>query len=336
VDITSLTAVNRLHHFTVPDELAGTRLDRSLATLHTTWSRSHARRLIDQGRVLVNGVPARPALTVKAGDAIEVDEPPPQPLDLVAEDIPLDVCYEDHHLLVINKPAGLVIHPAAGNPTGTLVNALLQHCDDLSGIGGAERPGIVHRLDKDTSGLLVVAKSESAHHGLSLAFRRRQVGKSYVAVCFGIPAHREGEVNAPIDRHPRERQRMAVVQTGRPATTLYKTEEAFDGTAVVRCRLVTGRTHQIRVHMAHIGHALVGDSLYAGRQWRNLADPRHLAACREFPRQALHAARLGFTHPVTGEEMTFESELPEDIQHLIGILRGYFPRPPPGEKGYRL
>ena len=313
--------MSKIHRFTVPEELAGTRLDRSLAMLHGEWSRSRVRRLVDQGCVLLNGSPARPALVVTTGDTIEVDEPPPEPLDLVAEDIPLDIRYEDPHLLVIEKPAGLVIHPAAGNRSGTLVNALLQHCDDLSGIGGAERPGIVHRLDKDTSGLLVVAKTDSAHHGLSLAFQRRQVEKTYLAVCYGVPVGREGVVDAAIDRHPRDRLRMAVVASGRPARTLYEIDEAVGETAVLRCRLVTGRTHQIRVHMAHIGHALVGDPLYSGRQWRNLTDPRHLSACRGFPRQALHAAHLGFTHPVTGEAMDFSSPPPGDIQSLIDILR---------------
>jgi len=312
--------VNRTHRFTVPDEQSGTRLDRCLADLHGKWSRSRVRRLIDDQQVRVNNRPGKPAMTVEAGDVIEVSEPPPAPLDLAAEDIPLDVIYEDDELLVINKPAGLVIHPAAGNPSGTLVNALLAHCDDLSGIGGAERPGIVHRLDKDTSGLLVVAKTESAHHGLSLAFKRRNVDKRYLAVCYGVPAEMDGFVEAPIDRHPSERQRMGVVVGGRQARTLYEVQKSMAGAAVLLCKPVTGRTHQIRVHMAHMGHALVGDPLYAGRQWRNLADPRHVVACRDFPRQALHAARLGFTHPVRNVPMDFESEPPEDIRKLIEVL----------------
>ncbi len=312
--------MNRIHRFTVPEEQSGNRLDRCLADLHGRWSRSRVRRLIDDQRVLVNDRPGKPAMTVEAGDAIEVSEPPPAPLDLAAEDIPLDVVYEDGELLVINKPAGLVIHPAAGNPSGTLVNALLSYCTDLSGIGGAERPGIVHRLDKDTSGLMVVAKTERAHHGLSLAFKRRNVDKRYLAVCYGVPAEMEGFVEAPIDRHPSERKRMAVVAGGRQARTLYEVQKSMAGTAVLLCKPVTGRTHQIRVHMSHMGHALVGDPLYAGRQWRNLPDPRHAAICRDFPRQALHAARLGFTHPVTGEAMDFESEPPADIRDLIRAL----------------
>jgi 23S rRNA pseudouridine1911/1915/1917 synthase len=309
------------HHFTVPDDLAGSRLDRCIAALHADWSRSRVRRLIDDGRVLLNGEPARPSAEVGTGDRIVVDEPPPQPLEVEPEEIPLDIIHEDEHLLVVNKPAGLVIHPASGNWSGTLVNALLQHCTDLSGIGGAERPGIVHRLDKDTSGLMVVAKSERAHLGLSLAFRRRDVEKTYTGVCYGIPKDTEGVIDAPIDRHPRERHHMAVVQEGRQARTLYRVDERMHGTAVLCCRPITGRTHQIRVHLAHIAHALVGDPLYAGRQWRNLADARHQKACRDFPRQALHATRLVFTHPASDRRLSFEAEPPADLQELLANLR---------------
>lgn len=280
------------------------------------------RRLIDRDRVRINETPAKPATIVAAGDRLTVDEPEPEALDLVAEAIPLTVHYEDDDLLVIEKPAGLVIHPAAGNPSGTLVNALLHHCKDLSGIGGVARPGIVHRLDKDTTGLMVVAKNDRAHQALSLAFRWRKIDKTYLAVCFGEFDEPEGVVDAPIDRHPRHRQQMAVVDNGRPSRTLYTVAESWQGASLMHCRLVTGRTHQIRVHMAHIGHAVVGDPLYAGRQWRNIADPQVAAACRSFPRQALHAMRLGFAHPVTGEAMTFEAEPPEDIRGLIEALRG--------------
>jgi 23S rRNA pseudouridine1911/1915/1917 synthase len=301
--------------------LAGSRLDRCVTELHGDWSRARVRRLIDDGHVLVNGSAAKPATTVASGDRIEVDEPPPQPLDLAAEDIPLDIRYEDAELLVLDKPPGLVIHPAAGRQSGTLVNALLQHCDDLSGIGGAERPGIVHRLDKDTSGLMVVAKTERAHLRLSVAFRRREVEKRYLAVCYGIPVDPEGVVEGAVGRHPTERKRMAVVASGRQARTLYCVIESFAGTALVECRPVTGRTHQIRVHMAHVGHAVVGDPLYAGRQWRNLPKLEHQYACRDFPRQALHAWRLAFDHPVTGDRVEFEAEPPPDVQDLLTVLR---------------
>ncbi len=311
-----------LHRYTVPDELAGSRLDRCLAVLNENWSRSHTRRLIDDGRVRCNDRPAKPATTVAPGDRLTVDEPEPETLDMVAEPIPLDVVFEDDDLLVINKPANLVIHPAAGNPSGTLVNALLHHCDDLSGIGGVARPGIVHRLDKDTTGLMVIAKNDRAHQALSLAFRWRRIDKTYLAVCFGVIADDEGVVDAAIDRHPQHRQQMAVVKDGRPARTLFTVVERWPGASLLHCRLVTGRTHQIRVHMAHIGHALVGDPLYAGRQWRNIPDPQAAAFCHTFPRQALHAMRLGFVHPVTEEPMSFEVGPPEDIQGLLEVLRG--------------
>jgi 23S rRNA pseudouridine1911/1915/1917 synthase len=235
--------------------------------------------------------------------------------------MPLDILFEDQHLIVINKPPGLVIHPAAGNPDGTLVNALLAHCRDLSGVGGVERPGIVHRLDKDTSGVLIAAKSDAAHRGLSLSFRWRTTDKRYLAVVYGIPKADEGVVDAPIARHPSERKRMAVVPSGRSARTLYWVRERFPGCALVECRLVTGRTHQVRVHMAHIGHALVGDPVYAGRQWRAIEDPALAALCRDFPRQALHAWKLTITHPATGEPMTFEAPIPADIASLLGALR---------------
>ena len=321
VDWPASASVSTLHRFTVTDELAGTRLDRCLSLLHDNWSRSRARRLIDDGLVTINDQPAKPATLVSAGDRLAVDEPEPEPLDVVAEAIPLDIVFEDDHLLVINKPADLVIHPATGNPSGTLVNALLHHCTDLSGIGGVARPGIVHRLDKDTTGLMVVAKSDRAHQALSLAFRRRKIDKTYLAVCFGELVDDEGVIDAPIDRHPRHRQQMAVVPDGRPARTLYTVDERWAGASLVHCRLVTGRTHQIRVHMAHIGHAVVGDPLYSGRQWRNISDSLVAAACRNFPRQALHAMRLGFAHPVTEEAMAFEAEPPEDIRGLLEILR---------------
>lgn len=311
-----------VHELVVPARLDGTRLDRCLAALSDNWSRSRARRLIDAGRVRHNGGPAKPATVVATGDCLTVDEPEPEPLAAAPEAIPLDIRYEDDELLVVNKPVDMVVHPATGNPDGTLVNALLHHCDDLSGIGGVARPGIVHRLDRDTSGLMVVAKTDRAHQALGLAFRWRTIDKTYLAVCYGSPDDDEGVVDAAIDRHPRHRKQMAVVTDGRPARTLYRVVERFDGACLLHCTLVTGRTHQIRVHMAHVGHALVGDPLYAGRQWRNITDPRIAAACRSFPRQALHAMRLGFDHPVTGEHLVFEAEPPDDILKLLAVLRG--------------
>jgi 23S rRNA pseudouridine1911/1915/1917 synthase len=306
----------------VPAELVGERLDRCLAILYPELSRSRFRRLIDDGRVTVNGAPARPAARVQAGDLAVVEIPEPEPATARAEDIPLVILFEDDELLVIDKPADLVIHPAAGNPSGTLVNALLHHCQSLPGIGGVERPGIVHRLDKDTTGCMVVAKTDRCHQALSLAFRWRKVEKTYRAVCYGCPPETEGAVDAPIDRHPRERQRMAVVDQGRPARTLYTVEQRMAGVSLVSCHPVTGRTHQIRVHMAHIGNPLVGDALYAGRQWRNLPDPVIAAACRKFSRQALHAWRLAFVHPVSKQYLQFEAPMPDDINQLLATCGG--------------
>jgi len=305
----------------VPQEHAGLRLDRFLAASGHGWTRSQVARWIEDGHVTRNGAHTKPAHLLRPGDAIDVLPPPPAPSDVLPQAIPLAVIYEDTQLIVINKPPGLVIHPAAGNPDGTLVNALLAHCRDLSGIGGVERPGIVHRLDKDTSGVLIAAKTDAAHQALSLAFRWRTTDKRYLAVVYGDPKRDEGVVDAPIARHQSERKRMAVVPGGRPARTLYWVRERFAGAALMECRLVTGRTHQIRVHLAHVGHALVGDPVYAGRQWRALADPLVAARCRDFPRQALHAWRLTIAHPTDGRPMTFEAPLPEDIAALLATLR---------------
>ncbi|MFI5167092.1 MAG: RluA family pseudouridine synthase [Thermoanaerobaculales bacterium] len=306
----------------VPAEDAGLRLDRFLAGSGHGWSRSQVARWIEASHVTRNGAAAKPAQLLAVGDVIDVNPPPVVPSQLVAQEMPLDVLFEDEHIIVINKPPGLVIHPAAGNPDGTLVNALLAHCRDLSGVGGVERPGIVHRLDKDTSGALIAAKTDLAHRALSLSFRWRTTDKRYLAVVYGVPKQAEGVVDAPIARHPSDRKRMGVVAGGRAARTLWWRREAFAGAALVECRLVTGRTHQVRVHMAHIGHALVGDPVYAGRQWRTIEDAAIAAACREFPRQALHAWKLSITHPATGVPMTFEAPLPPDLAALLATLRG--------------
>ena len=305
----------------VSQDAAGLRLDRFLAGSGHGWSRSQVARWIDEGAVLRNGRLSKPSQLLVPGDAIEVSPPKPRPSEIVAQALPLDVLFEDEHLIVINKPPGLVIHPAAGNPDGTLVNALLAHCKDLSGVGGVERPGIVHRLDKDTSGVLVAAKTDQAHRTLSLAFRWRTTDKRYLAVVYGSPKGTEGVVDRPIARHPQDRKRMAVVAQGRPARTLWWVRERFPGVALVECRLVTGRTHQVRVHMAHIGHALVGDPVYAGRQWRSVEDPVIAQLCHQFPRQALHAWRLAITHPATGQQITFEAPLPADLAELLVGLR---------------
>jgi 23S rRNA pseudouridine1911/1915/1917 synthase len=305
---------------TVPTEHAGLRLDRYLAATDHGWSRSQVARFVSDGHVTRNGRPTKPAQQLNPGDVIVVSPPAPEPSTLTAEDLPLDVIYEDSHLIVVNKPPGLVVHPAAGNPSGTLVNALLHHCHDLSGVGGVERPGIVHRLDKDTSGVLVVAKSDAAHRALSLAFRWRTTDKRYLAVVFGEPKADEGVVDAPIGRSHADRKRMAVVVGGRAARTLWTVRERLGGVSLLECRLITGRTHQVRVHMAHAGMALVGDPVYAGRQWRNLDEATTVALCRSFPRQALHAWKLSIAHPASGEVMTFVAPLPADLTALLASL----------------
>jgi len=313
--------MSREQRFRVPEKENGERLDRCLTHLAgKNWTRSRIRKLIDGGLVLLNAAIARPAERVRAGDEIVLIIKEPAAAENVPQDIPLEILFEDADLLVCNKPPGLVIHPAAGNPSGTLVNALLHHCTDLSGIGGVERPGIVHRLDKDTSGALVVAKNDSAHLALSMAFSRREIEKHYLALCYGNLTEKEGVFDFPIGRHPNQRKQMSVRPDGKPARTLYRVIEESNGLSLLDCRLITGRTHQIRVHLSHAGHALVGDASYAGRQWKNLPSVRTRILCRDFPRQALHSYRLGFSHPSSGIRMEFTAPLPEDLAVLLEEL----------------
>lgn len=317
---------------TAPADAAGERADRFLAGAIGSLSRSRVKALIESGHVRRDGAPLTdPAQPVRAGAHYELHLPPPEPATPVAQAMPLTILFEDADLIVLDKPAGLVVHPAPGNPAGTLVNALLAHAgEELTGIGGERRPGIVHRLDKDTSGLMVVAKSERAHQALTEAFatRREELERAYLALVWGLPSPSAGEIEAPIGRHPADRKRMAVVAEGRgkPALTRYVTERTF-GTAcaLLRCRLATGRTHQIRVHLSHRGHPLVGDPLYCRRvpsAARTLPEPLR-AALLGFPRQALHAATLGFRHPVTGAALRFESALPADMAELLRRLSAY-------------
>ncbi|RLE28166.1 MAG: RNA pseudouridine synthase [Acidobacteria bacterium] len=310
------------YRVTVGADQQGIRLDRALTALMTDLTRSRIKKWIDEGRVQRNGAAARQSERVNEGDVLELQVPDIVPLDAQPEDIPLSILFEDEHLLILDKRAGLVIHPAVGNPAGTLVNALLHHCKDLSGIGGVERPGIVHRLDKDTTGAMVVAKNDRAHLGLSLAFSRREIDKTYLALCFGNLQKSEGFIDAPIDRHANDRKKMAVRENGHKARTLYAVVERFEGATLLACTLITGRTHQIRVHCAHIGHAVIGDPTYSGRQWRTLVDGKTRTACRNFPRQALHSRNLAFTHPVTGEKISAEAPIPDDMAGLIETLRG--------------
>ncbi len=307
------------------------RLDVFLAGREPGWTRSQVQTWIARGLVSVAGAPVTKAgHRLRTRDAVAVEPPPQEPLAVVPEAIPLSIVYEDQDLLVVDKPAGMVVHPAPGNPRGTLVNALLHHCRDLSGIGGALRPGIVHRLDKDTSGLLVVAKSDPAHRGLAGQFRRHAVEKIYSVVVWGCVAEGEGTVDAPVGRHPVERKRMSTQsRRAKEARTHWRVRERFGVATLLEVRIETGRTHQIRVHSAFLGHPVVGDTVY-GRPVKGLRSgaPLLSAVRRVIQRQALHAGRLSFTHPRSGEALSFSSPLPEDMAGLCALLREDFPGSP--------
>jgi 23S rRNA pseudouridine1911/1915/1917 synthase len=297
----------------------GYRLDAFLVTHLPAHSRSQLQGFIESGHVMVDGTAAKPALRVRRGQRIEVTVPPPPPAGIAPEARPLDVIFEDDQLLVINKPPGLTVHPGAGRPGGTLANALLARVPEMAGVGSVLRPGIVHRLDKDTSGLLMVAKTPQAYRGLQSQVAARTVSRTYLALVHGVLPHDEGSIDAPIGRHPRHRTRMAVVPRGREAVTRYRVRQRFARYTLVEVQLVTGRTHQIRVHFAHLGHPVAGDPVYAGR-------PDDLA----IGRQALHAFRLRFTHPTSGRELGFEAAPPADL--VAGIERARAEGSPPGQR----
>ena len=301
--------------------LAGLRVDKALAEAFPDLSRSRIHGLLELGAILVNDRPPKPSAKLREGDRIAVDIPPAVASNLVPESGDLDVLYEDEALLVVSKPAGVVVQPGAGVVSGTLAAALLAHCGALSQIGGVTRPGIVHRLDKGTSGLLVVAKNDEAHRSLSAQFKSRTVTKIYAAICLGAPRPARGAVRLPIGRDPRHRQRMAVVADGRAAHTDYEVTEALGPASVLRLTLHTGRTHQIRVHMAALKCPLVGDLTYGAAALAARAPESSRPALNSFPRPALHAAVLGFTHPVSGEPMRFEAPWPEDLQRLRTSLK---------------
>ena len=298
--------------FTAAPADAGQRLDRWLAGQAGAPSRSALQGLMEAGYVRRNGAPANKKDKLAAGDRITLTLPDPQPIEAQPQNIPLDIVYEDDHLLVVNKPKGMVVHPAPGNPDGTLVNALLYHCrGQLSGVGGAIRPGIVHRIDKDTSGLLVVAKDDITHQGLSEQMAVHAIHRVYHAVVYGNIRQDAGTIEAPIGRDPRDRKRMAVTPgQGKRACTHWQVLERFGRFTLLACRLETGRTHQIRVHMAHIGHPLAGDPVYGPR-----------SVIRELQGQCLHAKELGFRHPVTGQELRFDSPLPAYFTTFLERLR---------------
>jgi len=297
---------------------------KSPLPLGTSLSRSRLKNMILDGDVTVNEAPQRdPSASVRGGDAICLTIPPPAAASPQAQDIPLEILYEDDHIIVINKPVGLVTHPAPGTPDGTLVNALIAHCgDSLTGIGGEKRPGIVHRLDKDTSGVMMAAKTAEAHQVLTDMFAAHDLDRVYTAIVWGLPQQRQMTIDAPIGRSSRDRKKMTITEKGRHAIThLDFTRSLPPLASVAECRLETGRTHQIRVHMAHIGHGIIGDPHY-GRPMRSGQMPDNalraaLADLRAFKRQALHASLLGFAHPITGEEMHFTTPIPQDMQYLL-------------------
>ena len=299
--------------FQIEFELDKTRLDKALCTLDDTLTRAAAVRLTESGDVTLNGKTASKSDKVKIGDIVEITYPEPVSSEAVPQDIPLDIIYEDDDLLVVNKPKGMVVHPAAGNPDGTLVNALLYHCgDSLSGIGGVVRPGIVHRIDKDTSGLLMVAKNDTAHLKLSEQIKEHSFTREYEAVIIGHLKEQKGSIDAPIGRSKNDRKKMAVTElNSKNAVTRYEVLEEYPGFSYVRLRLETGRTHQIRVHMAYIGHPLAGDGVYGGRNAERIMEGG----------QCLHARKIGFKHPTTGKYMEFTSPLPEYFTKFLEKLR---------------
>jgi 23S rRNA pseudouridine1911/1915/1917 synthase len=314
------------HQVTAGTSQAGERLDRLLAGTLPELSRSRLKNLIIEGCVRLGEATLRdPSHRVKPGQVFTISIPPVREAKPAGQAIALAVVYEDDDLIVVNKPAGMVVHPAPGNPDATLVNALVAHCGaSLSGIGGELRPGIVHRLDKDTSGLIVAAKNDAAHRTLSAAFAARDIERAYKAVVWGVPPRLQGEISGNIGRHPVDRKRMAVVKRGgKPALTRYKVVRRFGrGASLVECRLATGRTHQIRVHLAALGHPVIGDPIYGRATPARLAvlEPAARAAVKSFGRQALHAYLLGFLHPRTGIKVRWESQLPQDINSLISSL----------------
>jgi 23S rRNA pseudouridine1911/1915/1917 synthase len=303
-------------------EDAGQRLDAFLASHVEGWSRSRLQRLIDDGEVLVNGRVAKSSYKLRANDEIEADLATLPASNFLPEDIPIEVVFEDDEVIVVNKPAGMVVHPAAGIVSGTLANALAFHFQKLSSVGGEKRPGIVHRLDKNTSGLMVVAKTEAAHENLADQFRAREVFKSYLALVHGQMKSDTGQIDQPIARDPRHRTRMAVVRSGRSALTLFRVRQNFERFTLLDVELKTGRTHQIRVHLAWLKHPVVGDETYGSGRDKTIIDPKIRGQVARLGRQFLHAEKLGFKHPRTGERLDFGAELPAELREVLSLLAG--------------
>ena len=314
-----MSSVSRITaEFTIPPELSERRLDQAVADLMPEHSRSRIQGWIKSGSLQVNGQPRKPRDKVVLGDVISLEAEQEAQVSWTAEEIALDIIYEDEHLIVINKPAGLVVHPAAGHAAGTLVNALLDYAPEVENL---PRAGIVHRLDKDTSGIMVVARSLIAHTSLVDQLQSRTMGREYEAIVNGTMTG-GGKVDAPIGRHPQQRKKMGVVKSGKPAVTHYRVLERFTAHTHIRCKLETGRTHQIRVHMTHIRHSLLGDPVYGGRMKQPKGCDEYLQGLlRDFRRQALHARQLTLEHPETGEELSWEVPLPDDMQVMLSALR---------------
>jgi len=316
--------MDSVRHFIFERESSPQRLDQFLAENLPELSRSQVKKLIEEGQILCNGVSVKAGSKLKGGEEIQVEIPPPEPIEALPENIPLDILFEDPYLIVINKPAGMVVHPAPGHHSGTLVNALLYHCQDLSGIGGSLRPGIVHRLDKDTSGVMVVSKDDVAHQGLAQQFKDHSIARKYVAFIFGQMQNVTGTVDKAIGRHPQERKKMSgSSRAGRRAVTHWEVLQRFDRDRLtyVELTLETGRTHQIRVHLSEMNLPVVGDPVYGGFKKSNaLGDSGLRSLVQGLKRQALHARLLGFIHPVTGEQMEFSSPLPDDMATILDYL----------------
>lgn len=310
-----------IHTFTVASADTKTRLDIFLSQKLPELTRSRIKKLIEDGQTSLNNKPAKAGVKIKTGDQIGITIPAPQPIKAEPEKIPLDIVYEDRHIIVINKPHGLAVHPGAGRAKGTLVNALLYHCKDLSGIGGALRPGIVHRIDKDTSGVLVVAKTDKSHQFLSKQFKEHSMKRRYLALVWGMVKNDEGTIDLPIGRHVSERKKMSVrTSRGRRAVTHYKVIKRFDNFTLIEATLETGRTHQIRVHLSAIHHPVAGDPVYGKKNMPSGLSPKLTILLKNLKRQALHAQTLGIIHPETKEYMEFTAPLPEDIMSIITVL----------------
>lgn len=310
-----------IHTFTVASADTKTRLDIFLSQKLPELTRSRIKKLIEDGQTSLNNKPAKAGVKIKTGDQIGITIPAPQPIKAEPEKIPLDIVYEDRHIIVINKPHGLAVHPGAGRAKGTLVNALLYHCKDLSGIGGALRPGIVHRIDKDTSGVLVVAKTDKSHQFLSKQFKEHSMKRRYLALVWGMVKNDEGTIDLPIGRHVSERKKMSVrTSRGRRAVTHYKVIKRFDNFTLIEATLETGRTHQIRVHLSAIHHPVAGDPVYGKKNMPSGLSPKLTILLKNLKRQALHAQTLGIVHPETKEYMEFTAPLPDDIKDIITAL----------------